>query len=393
MPTSSSNERSDASARRALLAMLLATLILVLAVLRPLRDALLLAAVLAMVLSPLHQWLTRRLWGHSAPAAGALVVLVIAIVVGPLVWLSAFVVAEAADAVQFVSKTVRSEGTRGLIEKLPDGVERQVNSVLEQLGADFDEILKSIQQQMTNARGSAAAAVGAAVSATGSLLFQGTMMVIALFFLLSNSESVINWLDETSPLRRGQTRELFNEFVRVCKSVVVSSVATALLQALTALLGYFITGMPNPLFFFALTFIGAFIPAVGASLVCLVAAGILFVTGHPWAALFLAIHALLVVGLVDNVAKPWFMKDGIRLHGAVIFFALVGGLAAFGPMGLLMGPLAVALFLAILRMYKRDYSADPADRQAMQQQNAGPTQHLEPPTETSSNSPDEPLQA
>ena len=370
---------SESSARRALQIMLLGSLILVLAVFRPFGAALFLAAVLAMVLWPLHQWLTARFRGHAAPAAGVLVVLLIALVLGPLVGLSAFLVAETANGVQFVSETLRSEGTRGLIEKLPDTLERQVLRLLERVEIDSAELMKSVQERLAQAGGSAAAALGAAVSATGSLLFQGTMMVLALFFFLTNKVGLINWLDEASPLRRGQTSELFAEFVRVCKSVIVSTAATALVQSVVALVGYFIAGVPYPFFFFAVTFIIAFIPALGAASVCMAAAGVRLLMGHPWAALFLVIYAIVVVGLVDNVVKPLLMKDGVRMHGAVVFFALLGGLAAFGAMGLLIGPLAVALFLAMLRMYQRDYSPDPRERQAMHEQQVGSTRHLEPP--------------
>lgn len=373
-------DRTDVSARRALLIMLLLSLLLVLAVFRPLGGALFLAAVLAMVLWPLHQWLTRRLRGRRGAAAGVLVALVVATLIGPLVGLSAFVITETADATRFVSETLRSEGTRGLVAKLPDPVEHQLERLLSRVDADSGEVTNWVQQQVTKAGGSAALVVGAAVSATGSLLFQGVMMVLALFFFLTNKEGIINWLDEASPLRSGQTRELFAEFVRVCKSVIVSTAATSLVQAVAALIGYFIARVPHPIFFFAVTFVVAFVPAAGAASVCLVAAAIQLVTGHPWAALFLALYAFLVVGLVDNVVKPLLMKDSVRMHGAVLFFALLGGLAAFGAMGMLIGPLAVALFLAMLRIYQRDYSNEPKERQAMREQHVGSTEQLESPT-------------
>ncbi len=364
--------------------MLLGALVLVLAVFRPFGAALFLAAVLAMVLWPLHQWLTARLWARGGLAAGILVAAVIALVLGPLVGLSAFLVAETANAVQLVSDTVRSDGTRGLIAKLPDSIEHQLYRLLERLDFDSSEIMQSVQKHLTAAGGTAAAALGAAVSATGSLLFQSTMMVMALFFFLTNKEGLINWLDDASPLRRGQTRELFAEFVRVCKSVIVSTAATALVQALAALVGYFIASVPHPFFFFTVTFFVAFVPAAGAASVCIAAAGIKLLTGHPWMALFLVIYAVVVVGLVDNVVKPLLMKGGIQMHGAIVFFALLGGLAAFGAMGLLIGPLAVALFLAMLRMYQRDYSAEPLERQTMLEQEVGSTRHLESGPVTSS---------
>jgi predicted PurR-regulated permease PerM len=372
-----SMDRPPTAARRALQLMLVAALVLVLAVLRPLGAALFLAAVLAMVLWPIHQWLTARLPGRGAPAAVILVALVVALVVGPLVGLSAFVVTETAGAIQFVAKTVRSEGTNGLIAKLPDSLEQQVHRLIDRVQIDTGALSASMQEHLTQAGGSAAAALGAAVSATGSLLFQGTMMILALFFFLTNKEGVINWLDEASPLRRGQTRELFAEFVRVCKSVIVSTAATALVQAAAAVVGYLIVGVPYPGFFFALTFIGAFIPAAGAGAVCIIAALLPLLMGHPWKALFLVIYGLVVVGLVDNVVKPLLMKEGGQMHGAVIFFALIGGLAAFGAMGLLIGPLAVALFLAMLRMYQRDYSSNAREHQRIQRGDVGAT--LEPP--------------
>lgn len=351
----------DATARRALFALLLATLLLALAVVRPLGSALFLAASLAMALARPHAWLTRRLRGRRAPAAGALTVLVVVLILGPLVSLSAFMVAEAADAADFVTDTLRRHGPDGLARLLPDGMEAQAGRVLSRLGTDLGQIARSLQ----GAGGNAAAAVGAAVSATGTLLFQGTMTVLALFFFLTDREELVDWLDEASPLRRGQTRELFGEFSRVCRAVVVSTLLTALAQSAAALAGYLLVGLPHPLFFFALTFVAAMIPVLGGAVVCVGAAGMLLFDGRRGAALFLAAYAVLVVGLSDNVVKPLLMKDDMRLHGAVVFFALIGGLAAFGGIGLLVGPIAAALFLTVFRMYQRDYAPRAETRHAM----------------------------
>jgi predicted PurR-regulated permease PerM len=115
--------------------------------------------------------------------------------------------------------------------------------------------------------------------------------------------------------------------------------------------------VPHPLFFAGVTFLAAFIPAVGAGTVCLVVALIVFLTGHPYAALFLAIWGLTIVGLVDNLVKPLLIKAGMQMNGAVVFFSLIGGLAAFGGVGLLLGPLIVSLLLALLRIYRRDFKS------------------------------------
>jgi predicted PurR-regulated permease PerM len=172
----------------------------------------------------------------------------------------------------------------------------------------------------------------------------------------------VSWLDDVLPLRPGQTRELLAEFKKVSFSVIVSAVISSGVQALAALLGFLISRVPHPVFFAAVTFFMAFVPALGATSVCLLAAGILYVTGHPYLSLFLALWGVVVVGLVDNVIKPLLIKAGMEMRSAVVFFALIGGLGAFGAIGLLMGPLVVALFLALVRIYRRDFRLQPEDR-------------------------------
>jgi predicted PurR-regulated permease PerM len=326
-------------ARRFLLALVLGTLAVLGVVIFRLGPGLLLAAVLAVVLWPARQWLTARFRGRRGPAASLLVFGVTTLIIAPVAALSAFVVREATEAVGYIISTVESEGVEGLLERLPGPLARLGETALGLLPKDV--------------AGQGAPAIGAVVTATGSMLFQTVMMLIALFFFLTSGEECLAFLDRASPLKQGQTRELLAEVKKVSSSLFVSVIGTAAVQAGAALTGYLIARVPHPLFFTAVTFILAMVPVVGAAAVGLVAAGLLFLTGHPWAALFLAVWSVVVVGLIDNLVKPLLVKGGSQLDGAVVFFALVGGVAAFGGIGLLVAPLTVALFLAALRMRLR----------------------------------------
>jgi predicted PurR-regulated permease PerM len=352
---------AERTARRAFIVLLAGAVVLLALIVEPLAAALSIAAALAGVLWPLQRKLMRLLHCRRSVASGLLVAGVVLAIIGPLVALSAFAVKEASEGVQYVSETVRSEGVAGLIQKLPPPLRSVASGLVERLpkapGQDIDE---TVEQQVTAQGGHAAEAVGAVVAATGSFFFEATMMLIALFFLLVHGDACVSWLDHVSPLKPGQTRELLREFKRVSYSVIVSTIITAGVQAAAALVGYFVASVPHPVFFGAVTFFVAFIPAIGAGGVCLTAAALLLLTGHPYAALFLAIWGLTVVGLIDNVVKPFLIKSGMELHGAVVFFSLIGGLLAFGPTGLLVGPLIVAFVLALLRIYQRDYSPDRA---------------------------------
>jgi predicted PurR-regulated permease PerM len=347
--------RQEQQKRRFLLGLLLVSALLLGMLIRPLAGAFLLAAVLAGVLWPLQAKLTRGLGGRKQLAAGLLVAATVLALVGPVAGLSAFVIDEASAGASFVLDTMRSEGVEGLLEKLPGPAQRLVREAVSTVKAHSgNDVRKTVENKVNEQASKVAAALGGALAATWSFVFNSVMMLIALFFLFVQGPELIAWLDDSLPLRPGQTRELLDEFKRTSYAVVVSTLVTAGVQALAALIGYLIARVPHPVFFAALTFFGAFVPAVGAASFSLLAAGVLLVTGHPYFALFLAVWSVAVVGLVDNVVKPLVMRGGMNLPGAIVFFALIGGLSAFGPIGLVLGPLTVAFFAAVLRIYRRD---------------------------------------
>ncbi len=350
--------KSPLAAKRFFLGLLAISAILLAYMLQPLAEALFMGAVLAGVLWKINQKLSKKLKNRRAIAAGIIVGGVVLLVLGPLVGLSAFVYTEASAGLKFINETIKSDGVQGLFDTLPKPLKTLGDKVVQQLPKDSEGEVdqESVGKSVTAQGGKAAAVVGSAVSATGSIVFQVAMMLIALYFLLLQGEELVSWLDQASPLRVGQTRELLTEFKKVSYAVLISTVITSGVQAVAALIGYFIARVPHPLFFAAVTFFVAFIPAIGAGAVCVAAALLLLATGHPYMALFLAIWGVVVVGLVDNVVKPFLIKGDVEMNGALVFFSLLGGLAAFGAVGLLVGPLVMSAFLALMRMYRRDFS-------------------------------------
>jgi predicted PurR-regulated permease PerM len=340
---------------RFFLALMLIATVLLAMVIRPVLTELILAAVLAGVLWPVQRRLARALGGRRSLAAGILCVAVVLLLLGPIAAMLAFVVSDGSDGVAFVTNALQSEDVKNLVARLPEGAQRAVNDAIERLPRNAGELMSALNVQ---ADGETAATVGRALSRTGSFVFHTVLMIIALFFMLVSGDDLVRWIDQISPLRRGRTRELLTTFGRVSYAVIVSAVVTAAVQAGAALVGYLIAQVPSPFFFTLVTFFVAFVPAIGAAVVCLFCAALLLLTGHPYMAIFLAAWGIVVVGVVDNLVKPLLIKRGMEIHGAVVFFALIGGLAAFGAIGLLLGPLLVAFFLAVLRIYHEDYTPE-----------------------------------
>jgi predicted PurR-regulated permease PerM len=343
--------RSDAHARHLLIALLIGAVLLAAVLVRPFWVALFLAAVLAATLRRPMEWLTRLLRGRRNLAAVLVTMAVLLAVVVPIAAMGAVLVGEVVQGIQWLRGALESEGVWGLVQRLPEPVARLVRYVVESLG----DPQRQLQQWAGSQGGQAAAAVGGVLSATGTFLFQSAMMLIGLFFFLVDGRPLVDWLDARVPLRPGQFRALLADFRRTSVSVLVATAATAGLQTVVAFVGYLLARTPNPVFLALLTLIAALVPAAGATVMVIVIAALLLATGHTVAGIFLLAWGVAVVGLVDNIIRPILLKGGMALHGGLVFFSLLGGVAVFGGIGLVVGPVALTFLLSALNMYWREF--------------------------------------
>ena len=338
------------------------SLALLLAVVFPLWKPLLVGAVLAAALAPWHDWLSARLRGRRGLAAGLLLIALVLLVLAPLGWLITVAVRETLAGIDFVREALQN-GPEALLGHLPDWMAGPLKSAIDNFSTSAEELAGLVAQRGA----STAAAVGSAVGATAGVVVNGVLLLIAFYFFLVGGRRLVHWFAEVSP-SPDETLAISDQLARASRSVLSSLFLTALAQAVTATIGYLIARVPHPVFFGLLTFLAAFIPSVGTTIVALPVALLMVVLGHPWAGLFVALWGLVVVGLIDNVVKPLLIKGGVQLDAAVLFFALIGGLALFGATGLIVGPLAVVLFVTV---------ADRRSERALPR--AEPTPATEPP--------------
>ena len=317
----------------------------------PFAISLFIAAVLAGALAPGTKRLATALGGRRGVAAMLFTVAVLAAVVGPLSALVAVVVPQVQSGLTWLRQALQDKTFEELVGRVPE----VVRPIAQHLQQALPSTLERLQEIATAEGGRAASVLGNLLSATGSFLLKSVLMLIALYFLLRDGPELVDWLNDAIPLKRGQVSELLRDFRRVTVTVLLSTIATGGVQTLLALLGYVIAKVPNPLFFGMVTFVLSLVPALGATVVVLAVGIVMFATGHTGAGIFLAAYGVGVVSMIDNVLKPIFIRGGVPIHGAVIFFALLGGLAAFGPVGFLIGPLSVTFLVAVVRMYRRDY--------------------------------------
>jgi predicted PurR-regulated permease PerM len=347
---------SDVHARRLLVFLVLVAVALTLLLIRPFWVALFVAAVLAAALRSPMEWLSRLLRGRRSLAAAILTLGVLVAVVLPVAGLGAVLVNQAMDGVQWLRGELRSEGVGGLVGRLPGPLRDAAHRLLETVPQPQQQLQKIAGEQ----GGQAAAAVVGGLSATAEALFQAAMMLIALFFFLTDGRRLVDWIDARVPLRPGQLRALLDDFRQTSVSVLVATLGTALFQTVTGLVGYLIARAPNVLFLALVTFVCALVPALGGAVMVVGVAVLLMATGHLVAGIFLAAWGVVVVSIADNFARPYLLKGGMELHGGLVFFALLGGLAAFGWVGLVIGPLILTFLVAVLKLYRREFAAEQA---------------------------------
>lgn len=339
------------TARMVLAVLAALALLLTVLMVRPFATALFVAAVFAAALHPSTERLARLLRGRRSLAAGLVTLALILAVVGPVATLTALLVRQVGEGLRWAREALQSQGLDGLVSRLP----QLMHDPLKELLAELPHGTQEIQALLEKEGGRAAAAVGSVVSATGTALVQTILFLVAFFFLLVDGGALVRWIKDAVPLKPGQAAELFEDFRRVTVAVLASTIATAGAQAALALLGYAVAGVPNALFFGFVTFVVALVPIGLATLMVVALAVLKIATGHLVAGIFLAAWAVGVVATIDNVVKPLLMRRGLAIHPVMIFFAFIGGMAAFGPAGLLLGPLVVAFLIAVVRLYRRDY--------------------------------------
>jgi predicted PurR-regulated permease PerM len=316
-----------------------ATIILVLGIglayaLWPFASGLMGALVLYVVFAPVHRWLAKR---TGPKLSAALVVLAaIVLVVGPGISFVGIVANEAQD---MATSVIRSP-LLGRLRELRVG-SYDVGAQLESVGSQIISWLG----------GSAISAVGTATR----LGIQLTITFFGLFYMLVAPHGVWNGVRPFIPFSHENAELLRKRFRDVTVSTLVGTGLTAVVQGLLVGVAFAVTGLSNALFWGVVTVILAILPVVGSGLVWGPGAASLALDGHPGWAIALAIWGIVVVGNVDSLIRPMVYNRWAQIHPFITVIGAFAGIAWFGLIGLLIGPLAISYFFELIRMYRAEY--------------------------------------
>jgi len=162
-------------------------------------------------------------------------------------------------------------------------------------------------------------------------------------------------IKELVPLRKKYKYKLINETEKVLKGVLYGQVLTAIIQGAIGGLALFVLGVPNSLFWGFIMVILSFLPLVGTPIVFVPASIILIAQGHVISGIILLIIGFVVIMNVDNVIKPKLISSKSKIHPVVALIGVLGGLALFGFVGIIIGPIIIALLNVLLIFYREEF--------------------------------------
>jgi predicted PurR-regulated permease PerM len=232
----------------------------------------------------------------------------------------------------------------------------QVRMSIKQLANPTDErIGKLFREGLEYAKGTLFSIGGKTTAAIGRLVVGLVIMVVSMYFFLTDGPGMVNTLMRLSPLDDEYETELLADFETVSRAVVLATLLSALAQGLLAGFGYWIAGLNAVFLLMMLTTVLAMIPFVGSAAVwvpcCL---WLYFFEDRLGAAIFLAIWGGAVVSTIDNVIKPFVLHGQSRLHPLLALLSVLGGVNALGPIGILVGPMVVAFLQTLLNILHRE---------------------------------------
>ncbi len=329
-------------------------------VLRPFFSALAIAAVLDVVCYPLFSRLARALGGRRGLAAGVTVLAVVLAVIVPLVGVGLLFTKQALDLYQSLSERAQGGAFDTLLRFREWGA---VEAWLAEHATWLDTQslnLKGMFLNFLQKVSSYGVALGTA-AASNALAAIGTFAVVlfTLFFMLLDGATFARWAWGLAPLHEQHRGIVSRTFVEIIKSAVLGSGLVALVQGLLGGLAFWIVGLPGVLWGSVMAFT-SLVPVVGTAAIWVPAGLILLAQGRVGHGAFVLIWGVVVISGVDNIIRLFVVKGPVRMHPLLIFFSVLGGIKLAGLLGVVYGPLALAMVQALLEIFRGEFMVRPA---------------------------------
>jgi predicted PurR-regulated permease PerM len=317
------------------------------------------AVILAGLCFPAYRWVNGRLKGHANLAALVTCLGITFLIIVPFVALAIMLATQGAQAYQ------------ELVAALNDGRVQQMMTLRDQpyVGWVLDTIDEYVDLDKFDLMGSLASMLQsvslgalrhstAVVSGIAHTLASFLIMLVTMFFLFRDGTALADQVSDWTPLSDKYEGQIVKKFQEVSSATVIGSLVTAIAQGTAGGITFWIVGIPNLLFWGTLIALFSLVPLVGTAVIWLPWALFLLAKGSTVNAIILVVLSVVFVGGIDNVLRPVLIEGKTRMHTLMVFFSIMGGISYFGIVGMIVGPILVALGLTFLELYKIEFQEE-----------------------------------
>lgn len=314
---------------------------------RPFGMAVFLAGIAAGITYPFFRRLTKLFGGRAALASLTTVVMMVVVIILPLGILFGIITAQAIKVGQSATPWVQQQinepaAFAEVLRSIPyfEELETYREPILRKAG----EMVGSISRFLIN--NLSAAALG-----TVNFIFMVFIMLYAMFFFLLDGDRLLTRILYYLPLKDPDEHRMLARFTSVTRATLKGTLIIGVLQGALAGLAFVAVGIDGAVFWGTIMTALSIIPAIGSGLIWFPAAVVLLIGGHYIKGIGLILFCGLVVGSLDNILRPRLVGRDVEMHDLMILFATLGGLALFGILGFIIGPIIAALFVTVWEIY------------------------------------------
>ncbi|MGB6440689.1 MAG: AI-2E family transporter [Methyloceanibacter sp.] len=312
----------------------------------PFYEAVLWATVLAIVFSPLYRRLSSVMGQQHSLAALATVLIILTLVILPLTLIAASLVQEAANLYDRIQSGELDFGR--FFQEFLNALPTWATDLLNRFGlTNFSALHDRLSAALIQGSKYLAAQALSIGKGTANFIVSLLLVLYLLFFFLRDGGALTRRIRDAVPLRAEQQRALFTKFAVVTRAMFKGNLLVAAVQGALGGLIFWFLGIHAPVLWGVLMAFLSLLPAVGAAAVWLPVAVYFLATGAVWEGVVLIAYGAFVVGLVDNLLRPYLVGKDTQMPDYVVLISTLGGIAIFGLDGLVMGPVIAAMFIAV----------------------------------------------
>lgn len=324
-----------------LIGLVLLLLFVAFVLVRPYLGAVVLAVLIGFLMQPIHRALLRVVRSPSLAAFVGLALVAFALVI-PIVFIAQQLRDEAAMVVAFVQD--------------PQGLERAIDDLGARVGIESTEgfLERGLAALAAALQGRLASSLATVIDVVAGFV----LFFFLLFFVLRDGAAAARAVRRLTPLRPAARERLYVLIGQRTKAIALGTFLVSIAQGVAAGIGWWFFGFPAPVFWAFVMTVIAVLP-LGAPMLVMVPAGVIAILqGDYFAGIGILVYGTVVVGLLDNLLRPFVVGRGGDAHPSIILIGTIGGLAVFGVSGFLLGPLLLSLLGPVLEVWAEDRRAD-----------------------------------